>query len=105
MLGIIDSKNKVPIRLTEERWIHIVTAHPEINSPDYSKVLNIIKKPDVILKGDLGELLAVKKQAGKAIWFVVVYKEVKRDDGFVLTAYITTDDKWLFKRKVIWNKI
>jgi len=58
----------------------------------------------MILEGDADELLAVKKTR-KKMWFVVVYKEINQKDGFILTAYITTDEKWLFKRKVLWNKI
>ncbi len=105
LLGVAISKNKVPVRLTDERWLHITTAHPEINSLDFSLALNIIKNPDIILAGDTDELLAVKKKSGKKIWFVVVYKEINSKDGFILTAYITTDSKWLFKRKVLWSKI
>lgn len=38
------------------------------------------------------------------LWFVVVYKEVNKDDGFIITSYLTTDMKWLLKREMIWNK-
>lgn len=105
LLGIATSKNNIPIRLTDERWLHIITAHPEIILSESAFALKIIKNPYVIFAGDRGELLAAKKKTGKSIWFVVVYKEIDRSDGFILTAYITTDSKWLFKRKIIWNKI
>lgn len=105
LLGLVISKNKVPIRLTDERWLHIITAHPEISTSDSSFALNIIKSPDMVLTGDTDELLAVKKKPGRKMWFVVVYKEINSKDGFILTAYITTDDRWLFKRKVLWSKI
>ncbi|SRR6266404_213748 len=103
-IGIVDSKNKIPIRLTKERWMHITTAHPEIEINDSLEGLKVISEPDVIFEGDSDELLAVKKKARKKIWFVVVYKEISRKDGFILTAYITTDERWLFKRKEVWNK-
>ena len=104
ILGIAKSVSGAPIRLTDERWDHITTSHLEINPKDYKAVLSIVENPNVILRGDTGELLAVKKQRGKSIWNVVAYKEVGKEDGFILTAYLTTDYSWLFKREIIWNK-
>ncbi len=103
IIGSGKSKNNVSIRLTQERWLHIITAHPEITSTDYQKVLAVVGNPDIVLSGDTGELLAVKKSSRKH-FFVVVYKEVSLIDGFILTAYKTSDVRWLLKRKVIWNK-
>lgn len=105
LLGKSVSKNKVNIRLTKERWFHIIIAHPEFDNIDFLTALEAIEDPETILKGDKNELLAVKRKPGKNIWFVVVYKEINKKDGFILTAYLTTDDKWLFKRKIVWNKI
>jgi len=34
LLGVVTSKNNVSIRLTQERWVHIITAHPEIDSSE-----------------------------------------------------------------------
>lgn len=104
IIGITRSITGVQIRLTQERWDHITTSHLEINSKDYKVVLNMVKSPDFILKGDTGELLAVKKQPRKNMWNVVAYKEVNKEDGFILTAYLTTDANWLFKREIIWNR-
>lgn len=104
ILASARSKNGVLIRLPTERWQHIVTSHPEIDPIDYSRVLDVIENPDSVLQGDTGELLAVKQKSGKEIWIVVPYREVNQDDGFVLTAYVTTDTKWLFKREIIWSK-
>lgn len=97
------SKNGVPIRLTDERWNHIIKTHTEINPRDFSSVINVVKNPDAILKGDVGELLAVKKH-GIQTWIVVPYKEIDEKDGFILTAYQTTDSRWLFQREVLWSK-
>ncbi len=105
VLGTATSKNGVQIRLTDERWLHITTSHKEIEPDDVLAILDVIGKPDIILRGDTGELLAVKKKPRKKIWIVVAYKEyIAEKDGFVLTAYITTANRWLFQRKVIWNK-
>lgn len=104
ILATAFSKNNVPIRLTEERWKHIVLTHLEINPDDFSKVMEIISNPDFILKGNKEELLAVRKLSSKKTWIVVPYKEVNQEDGFVLTAYFTNDLFWLLKKEIIWNK-
>ena len=104
LLAKVISKNKVTIRLTHERWFHISSSHLEIDPDDYKSVMNTVANPDIILKGDQGELLAVRKKAGKKVWIVVPYKELGKVDGFVLTAYLTTDSSWLFKKEIIWNR-
>ena len=104
ILGTAKSPNNVSIRLTEERWIHIITSHCEISPTEYSRVLNTIKNPDALLEGDFGEILAIRKISGKKQWLVVVYKETNKKDGFVITAYITTDYEWLLKRRILWSK-
>ncbi|MBI3342539.1 hypothetical protein HY032_00070 [Candidatus Gottesmanbacteria bacterium] len=105
ILGIARSKNGVTIRLTHERWLHITTSHKEIDPTNYSIILAVIKEPDVVFQGDTGELLAVRKRARKKDWVVVVYKEQDSTDGFVLTTYVTSDFRWLLKRKIVWNKL
>jgi hypothetical protein len=104
LLGTALSKNGVPIRLTSERLEHIISSHKEISEEDYPSILDVVEKPDVILKGDIDELLAVKKKPRTKYFYVVIYKEIPNLDGFVITAYITSQIKWLFKRKIIWNK-
>lgn len=104
LLATVNSVNNIPIRLTQERWEHILNSHPEISKGDLKEVLETITKPDMVLKGDLDELLAVKKKPGNKIWIVVPYKEIDKADGFILTAYITTDSSWLLKKEVLWNK-
>lgn len=99
-----NSVNGVPIRLTKERWKHIINSHPEISQEDLKEILNSLSKPDMVLKGDLDELLAVKKKSDSRAWIVIPYKEIDQNDGFVLTAYLTTDASWLLKKEVLWNK-
>jgi len=51
MMRITQSKNKVPIRLTHERWTHVIHRHPKMK--DYfEEVLLTIEDPDIILEGD-----------------------------------------------------
>jgi len=59
MIGTAVSKNGVPIRLTEERWFHIVENHDELAGLS-DEVLLTVEDPDYIVRGWIDELLAVK---------------------------------------------
>ncbi|RKX63611.1 MAG: hypothetical protein DRP34_01560 [Thermodesulfobacteriota bacterium] len=72
-MDIAKSKNNVPIRLTEERWFHIVENHDEL-AGYYDEVLNTIEDPDFIIKGYRGALIALKKMNNK--FLAVIYKEL-----------------------------
>ena len=83
------SVNGVKIRLTEERWQHIVFQHPELISLQ-SQILKTIEKPERVLEGRDGQLIAVQTiQPGK--WPLVVYRELYKSgeiaDGFIVTAF------------------
>ncbi|MBI2012218.1 hypothetical protein HYS91_05635 [Candidatus Daviesbacteria bacterium] len=95
------SKNGVLIRLTEERWKHICLMHPSLENKQ-TKVLATVKNPEYIFGGKAEELLAVSATSKQA-YFVVVYKESKLD-GFIITAFETTDTLWLFKKELVWSK-
>lgn len=103
-IGVARSIAGVPIRLTDERWEHIVRAHQEINPKDFRKFMNVASNPDLILKGSKGELLAIQKVPRKKLWIVVVYKEVSSHDGFVLTAYFSNALTWLLRKEIVWSK-
>jgi hypothetical protein len=98
-LDVVNSVNGVPIRLTEERWFHIVENHDDL-AGYYDDVLNTVENPDFILKGYKGALIAIKA-INKWHYLVVVYKELRKMDGFVITAYITSKIK---KGLIIWRK-
>lgn len=95
------SKNGIVIRLTDERWKHIVLMHPSLINKR-TKVLTTVKDPEYILEGNGGELLAVSTLS-KRVYLVVVYKE-KITDGFIITGFETIDKRWLFNKEIIWNK-
>lgn len=76
----------VPIRLTDERWAHIVNNKPYMYSFDEA-LLQAIEKPTVILRGYAGSMVAVLA-LNRDNFLHVVYKEVNADDGFVVTAYV-----------------
>lgn len=80
------SVNNVPFRLTEERWNHIVNNKLYMESY-YERVLDAVEKPTFVLRGYSGSLIAITN-IGKQRYLHLVYKEVTRDDGFIITAFI-----------------
>ena len=103
-MDIAISKNKVPIRLTDERWYHITTGHPEI-ADYYYQILETIENPEMIYQGDNDGLIAIRLYLaliGKYI--VVVYKETNQYDGFVITAYISNKIQTFTKKIMIWKQ-
>lgn len=101
MIEKVLSKNNVPIRLTDERWTHIVEEHCELAGMRL-EVVETVSCPLRILAGGAGELLAVREVShGKNL--VVVYREFE-DDGFIITAFITSKTKSLNRRNQIWSK-
>ncbi|HQQ00640.1 MAG TPA: hypothetical protein PLY86_19475 [bacterium] len=91
------SVNGTPIRLTYERWYHIVENHDELASY-FHEVLDTVSNPDLILRGNKGCLKAARN-LGSRKWIVVVYREISKDDGFVITAYLLGTKP---KGEVIW---
>ena len=61
-MNITKSKNGLSIRLTAERWLHIVEK-----------------------------------------FLAVVYKEITKEDGFIITSYFTSKIK-LEKEAIVWRK-
>ncbi len=98
------SKNNVPVRITDERLKHINNNHPEMVT-EINKIVETIKNPDYILKGDFGELLAIKYYTRTPVsegkYLIVVYKEISKIDGFLITAYFSR--KKSKRRKIIWK--
>jgi hypothetical protein len=99
ILEVVTSINGVPIRLNEERWEHIIEEKPYMNSY-YESMLEAVEKPDYILRGNAGALVAVLTLS-RSKYLHAVYKEVSKDDGFIVTAFIA---RKLNKNKMIWQK-
>lgn len=97
-MDVADSVNGVPIRLTAERWRHIVDAHDEM-AGYYDDCLQVIERPDLVLAGTRGSLQAVKGY-GRGRFLVVVYRELSRTDGFVITAYFR---RTINRRRILWR--
>lgn len=105
LMDIAISINKVPIRLTNERWHHISVGHPEI-ADYYYEILETIENPQTIYEGSDAGLIAVSfkiKPSDKFI--VVVYKEVSSADGFIITAYLSNKEQKFEKKKIVWNQL
>ena len=101
-MDVIKSKNNVPIRLTKERWFHITEEHSEM-AGYYFEVIETVEEPEAIYEGKTGEALAVREvENGKNI--VVVYKELSKEDGFVITAFLTKRKRQFERRRSIWKR-
>lgn len=75
--------------------------HPNLVNKQ-KQILNTVRNPDFIFQGETKELLATI-YLSKVKYLVVVYKE-SISDGFIITAFETTDTNWIFKKKVVWSK-
>lgn len=97
------SINNVPIRLTDERWIHIVENRDEL-AGHYYEVLEAVLEPDYVFEGNRNELWAAKFVSANKLLLVIYKEEKQKKDGFILTAYFTTKINKLFKRKILWKR-
>ncbi len=103
-MDVAISKNKVPIRLTEERWHHISTGHPEI-AGYYYEILETIENPICVYEGTSNACIAVsEKQDLSGKFIVVIYKEMEPADGFVITAFISNKVQEFNKKKLLWKQ-
>lgn len=96
----VKSINNIPIRLTDERWIHIVENHDDM-AGYYDEILGIIENPDYVINGYKEALIALKQKEENK-FLAVVYKEINRKDGFVITAYLTSKIK-LEREVILWQ--
>jgi hypothetical protein len=98
-MGVAYSVNGVPIRLSYERWYHIIENHDELASY-FHEVLDTIEKPEFVVRGNKGSMKATKSM-GRRKWLVVIYRELSKRDGFVITAYFLDTKP---KGEVIWRQ-
>jgi hypothetical protein len=101
MAHTVQSKNEVPVRLTAERWAHIVEEHNELAGLRLD-VLETVADPERILAGGAGEFLALREHR-PGMWIVVVYKEIG-SDGFIITAFVTTKAASTGRRRQLWPR-
>jgi hypothetical protein len=65
-VDIVVSKDSVPIRLTEERWFHIIENHDDL-AGHYDNVLQTIEDPDYIIEGYKKALIALRRISKKKV--------------------------------------
>jgi hypothetical protein len=109
---VIYSRNQVPIRLTQERWEHILRRHPEMaNQKD--RVLETLSDPDLIQQGDLDTLLAIRflcqiASDAKSTWWSSI-KELNKDrrvriDGLLHFCAIQKESERMEALKILESK-
>jgi len=101
MIGVVTSKNAVEIRLTAERWAHIVEAH-DYMAGNQDLVFETVESPDVIVQGEKEEMIALRHYEKTSIsnkTMVVIYKEQK-ESGFIITAFMTSRPDKIQRRGV-----
>jgi len=93
------SVDGIPIRLTPERWLHIVENHDDL-AGYYDEVLDTVADPEVVLPGYGGSLIAVR-QLGQRRYLCVVYRQLSRTDGFIITSYFS---RKVDRKKAVWKR-
>ncbi len=91
---VVIEENLKRLPLTEE--------HSEM-AGYYFEVLETVEEPEAIYEGKVGECIAVR-QIEKGKYIVVVYRELSKEDGFVITAFLTRRKKQLERRRKIWQQ-
>ena len=97
-MAIAYSVNGVPIRFTYERWYHIIENHDDL-AGYFFEVLETVEKPEFIVRGNKGTLKAAKN-LGRRKWLVVIYREISKTDGFIISAYFLDKRP---KGEVVWK--
>lgn len=98
-MDIAYSINNIPIRLPKERWFHVTENHDDLASYYYD-ILETVENPDIVVRGNKGSLKA-SKDMGKDKWLVVVYREISKKDGFIITAYFLHNKP---KGEIVWKR-
>ena len=105
VLATVNSKRGIPVRLTHERWSHIVESH-DYMAGYLDLVVETLADPDYVVAVVKSEWLALKRYDRTTIGqkhVVVAYREYERD-GFVVTAFMTSKTDKLLKRGLQWQK-
>jgi hypothetical protein len=66
----------------------------------YERVLDAVERPTWVLQGYAGALVAVLSLA-KQEYLHVIYREVSRADGFIITAFVA---RKVNRKAIVWPK-
>jgi len=105
IVATVNSKRGVPVGLTHERWSHIVESH-DYMAGYLDLVVETVANPDYVVVGVKNEWLALKRYDHTAIGpkhVVIVYREHEQD-GFIVTAFMTSKADRLIKKGIQWQK-
>lgn len=105
MIGKVILKNGKEIRLTAERWYHIVESH-DYMAGNQDIVFETLEDPDIIVSVEKNEFIVIKHYIKTTIsekHAIVIYRE-EENDGFVITAFMTSKPEKIIKKGVIWKK-
>ena len=90
------------VRLTEERWVHILD-HPEM-ADQRERLVETVAAPDIVIATVLDETVLAYHRLYDATpvtrKYMVVIVKLASDDAFVLTAYYTSRLK---RGQVVWQ--
>jgi hypothetical protein len=64
------------------------------------EVMETVEGREIVVRGNAGSLKA-GRSLGRRKWLVVVYRELSRKDGFVITAYLLDGKP---KGKIVWPR-
>ena len=98
------SRNGVSIRITDERWTHVVESH-DYMAGNLELVVETIEDPNDIVVGRKGEFIALRHYESTSIsekTVVAVYREFV-DDGFLITAFMTSSPETILRKGVLWQ--
>lgn len=99
------SKNGIPIRITDERWTHVVESH-DYMAGNLELVMETIEDPDYIVAGRKGEFIALRHYESTSIsekTVIAAYREFA-DDGFLITAFMTSSPETILRKGILWQK-
>ena len=105
ILATVNSQRGIPVRLTHERWSHIVESH-DYMAGHLDLVLETLADPDCIASGIRDELMALKLYPDTALGrkHVVVADRASQADGFIVAAFMTSKAEKVTKRGLQWQK-
>jgi hypothetical protein len=104
-MEIAVSRNGIPIRISDERWTHVVEAH-DYMAGHLELVIETIEDPDDLVAGSKGELIALRHYEATVLSekdVVGVYREFS-DDGFLSTAFMTSRPDTILRKGILWQK-
>jgi len=63
-----------------------------------------VEKPDLIIAGKVGALVAVKYfREIKPHYLIVAYREIGGADGFIITAHFISNIHDIRRRRIVWK--